>query len=51
MTTTIPHPALLEDVWQSAPPGREACALNELLRALRALIEPRPPRPRFIERR
>ena len=48
---TVPHPALIEATWTRAEPGREAAAaLNELLRALRALLTAREPTPHFHRR-
>jgi hypothetical protein len=37
---SIPVPEIIERIWRDAPPGREATALNELLRSLRELLIP-----------
>jgi hypothetical protein len=37
-----PDQCPLEDVWTQASPGREAAAVNELLRELHRLTQPRP---------
>jgi hypothetical protein len=37
-----PTAELIERIWQQAPPGREAACVNELLRAMRELLTPRP---------
>jgi hypothetical protein len=50
MMTSMPQ--LIEDIWNAAPPGREMVAVNELMRAVRRMIEEdRRPNPRFITRR
>ena len=38
---SIPVPEIIERAWRDAPPGREATAVNELLRSLRELLIPR----------
>jgi hypothetical protein len=32
---------IIEEVWQQAPPGREAACQNELMRVIHALLTPR----------
>jgi hypothetical protein len=44
-------PALIEDTWAHAQPGREAACTNEFMRALLALIEERPQPPHWPCRR
>jgi hypothetical protein len=41
MPTSTTLPQILEDCWTRAMPGREAAAVNELLRSLRELLIPR----------
>jgi hypothetical protein len=43
---SIPVPEIIERIWRDAPPGREATAVNELLRSPRELLIPREP-PRW----
>jgi hypothetical protein len=47
MPRLIPVAEVTEAAWRDAPPGREATAVNELLRSLRELLIPRQP-PRWV---
>jgi hypothetical protein len=46
MSSTVPD--IIEQAWRDAPPGREATAVNELLRELQRLLQSRRLPPRWV---
>jgi hypothetical protein len=51
MVKLIPVPEAIESAWRAAPPGREAAAVNEAMRAVRSALAPAGDPPRWVGRR